>query len=432
MSETILTEGELKGIVRETLQPSLDELHAEWKSALEERLTPIERTLAAQSRLEFGPPLNASDVELEFTDKHGPAGMFGRLGQAHDRVMLESVAFGKAPRDCPSWRLPGVQKALDSVTAGSGAEWINPATLSGEFVLRAQAKTEVFRAFRSETLSQREHRVPVEGDEPSVEYFGENASLTTTVTASSPGTDEVTLRGDKVIAGRVLFSQQYEDFEQAIATRVREQQLIRAAAKGLDQALLNGDTAVTHIDTDVTDANDVRKLANGLRKKALTDSGANVSLATFTAEGLAEILAGMGDFADDPEEGLWLFASRTYLSRLLFLKDAANERAFFPSRMDDNPVVTGQVGTLFGAPVMKTGRIRTNLDATGVYAADGTKTVCHYVWRPSVVVGLRGTATLTRVAIPRSNAVEIVMTMNADCACAHDGETSVAMGYAID
>jgi len=272
------------------------------------------------------------------------------------------------------------------------------------------------------------YTLPVEGKDPSAYLAFEN----TQITASDATTANVVL--DAVtIASRQLFSAELtEDSIVPILPRLQAQ-IARAIARGIENAILNGDTATPHMDADVTDADDVRRAWVGYRKKALADSDANVDCSTLNAEALVAIKKAMGAYALDPRECAWVVGV-SGINQLLLLRDAAG-----------NPVVTtvdkygaqatlltGELGRLFGIPIVVSALVREDLNASGFYDGETkTKTVLFLVNRRAWVLGDRRRVTLETDKDIATQQVTLVATWRGAFAHCFGTDLSVGMGYNI-
>ncbi|HCS49762.1 MAG TPA: hypothetical protein DIW61_16570 [Candidatus Aminicenantes bacterium] len=149
-----------------------------------------------------------------------------------------------------------------------------------------------------------------------------------------------------------------------ILPRVKDT-IAKSAALAVEDVIINGDTTATHQDSDVTDSKDHRKAWKGLRK--LVVSTAFNDLGTFDKDTVRGLLVDMGKYGLIPSEIAWLAGITSY-NKLRGLTELLTVDKYGPQAM----ILTGEVGRLYGSPVIVSEKIRENLNATGVY--DGVTT----------------------------------------------------------
>jgi hypothetical protein len=143
--------------------------------------------------------------------------------------------------------------------------------------------------------------------------------------------------------------------------------IAKSFARGIDQAIIDGDTAGSHQDSDVTNAKDRRKAWNGLRKNALISGMPNIDLSTFTTANLLNVRKGMGVYGSRPSELAWIVGFRGMI-QMMQLSELITMDKYGPNAT----VLSGEAGKFFGSPVVLSEFIREDLNASAVY--DGTTT----------------------------------------------------------
>jgi len=203
----------------------------------------------------------------------------------------------------------------------------------------------------------------------------------------------------------------------------------------IDRAILDGDTSTTHMDGTGVGSNDARKAWIGFRKKALTNTGANQDLGTFTMNALTNIMAAMGDYGEDPSRLVMIVSPNTFWSKIVTLTDSNNNPVWLPANnaVAPNPVVTGQVGTLFGIPIVLSGLIRKDLSQYGYYSSgyETNNTVLHVVRRDAWLLGSRREVTLKSDERVEYNKFVVVATWRGDLQHLEGTGLSTALGYNI-
>ncbi|MBC7289393.1 MAG: phage major capsid protein, partial [Armatimonadetes bacterium] len=318
-------------------------------------------------------------------------------------------------------------KALATTAAGAGAEWV-PQGFSA--LLHAAVNQELRLGGIHDRIDMptKTYRMPVEGADPQAYLTSENAEIT----PSDAGTAEVVLDAVTIAARQLLSAELSEDSVVPILPRLQAQ-IARSIARGIENAIVNGDTDTTHMDADVTQASDVRKAWDGYRKKALTDDDANVDLSTLDAEALLSIKRAMGKYAIDPDECVWVVGNSVF-NQLLLLRDSAGNPLV--TTVDkygaQATVLTGELGRLFGIPVIVSPVVREDLNASGVYDGSTTdRTVLFLVNRRAWVLGDRRRITLETDKDIGRQQVQLVATWRGDFAHCFGSDLTVGMGYNI-
>ncbi|MGD8238261.1 MAG: phage major capsid protein [Armatimonadota bacterium] len=264
-----------------------------------------------------------------------------------------------------------LRKAMDIATSGEGSEWV-PTFLSPQIIRKVRVQPRFGGLFPLRDLSGKEDW-PIEGSDPTAYMIGEaQEDESVKIHASTPGTAKIAPTLKKV-GGRVLISAEAEEDMTPDVLADVKLRAGRALADARDDIIINGDTTSTHMDSDVTSADDVRKGWNGIRDAAAAASTTK-DLSTFTGDTCAGLLGKLLQYAQDPAgECIWT-ANVALLPSLLVLRDSQNNPLYLT--MDkvgpQAANVTGQVAQLFGAPLVWCAKARISLNASGVY--DGSTT----------------------------------------------------------
>lgn len=389
----------------------------------------VDRRLAERNAIRFDEPRDFALDELTAGDK--PV-LKGAVGIVADWVHIESRLFDVEPQNTKVYSIPAVKKAIDTATSGSGLEWV-PSTFSQEFVEAVMLEARVASLFDRVPMPTKQLTLPAEGADPTPYLVSENTDLTTSITESSPGTRSVTLTAKKLAVRTVTSTEWEQDAMPVLLERVR-QKMIRAIARGIENAIINGDTSQTHQDSDVTSASDVRKAWTGLRYRALNTTGCSADLSTFNADNILQLKKALGEYGLDPNDLAWIVGP-SVANQLLLLKDANNN--LLVTTLDkmgtEATIVRGELGRLFGIPVVPSAYVREDLNASGVY--DGTttnKTCMLLVNRRAWVLGDRQQIAIENVRHPGPQAIEIVATWRGQFAHVQGtNDTDTAIGYNI-
>ena len=268
------------------------------------------------------------------------------------------------------------QKALDSQTATEGAEWV-PTILSSALTRIAAQEANVYPLFMENNMPSDPWEKPINKLGIKAYLVPENTADDADLTASNRVTKS------KFVTGKVTFAAKGIGGSTEYSYNIDERSVVailpeimtgigEAIGIGCDDVLVNGDTAGSHQDSDVTDAKDVRKGFNGLRKLALAVSGLKVDLATFNGNTLNALRGKMKRWGIRVSDLVWLMSLNAYLNKMLMLKDDANN--LMVTRVADYgnnaTILNGELGNFMGVPIVATESMREDLNATGVY--DGT------------------------------------------------------------
>jgi hypothetical protein len=134
-------------------------------------------------------------------------------------------------------------------------------------------------------------------------------------------------------------------------------------------AIVNGDTAVSHQDSDVTASSDPRKAFDGLRKKALAQSTKFTSAAAASAPAdFRKAIQKLGKYALGLREDVVFIISPSIENAVLGFGQLETLEKYGPNAT----IITGEIGKLYGGSVVVSKVVREDLNDTGVY--DGTTT----------------------------------------------------------
>jgi hypothetical protein len=289
-------------------------------------------------------------------------------------------------RDHPAYRDRWARtlRAMDTDTTAEGTEWI-PTGVGASFNERVRAAGKVAPLFDRITLPTNPWKWPLEGADAVAYRVAEPTSDTATkVTVSTPGTGSATFDAE-IFGARVLFSRSLEaDSAIAILPYV-QRKIVQAFVDAEEKAILDGDTDGTHQDSDVgASTTDARTAWDGLRKRALANSSASGGTALTVAQ-LAARRADMDHYGLNPEEMAFIVPISSYYA---LVTDAAvvSVDKYGPQAT----ILNGQLGSLYGVPIIVSEHIRSDLNASGVYdGITATKTVAHAVNRLQWVMGGR-------------------------------------------
>jgi HK97 family phage major capsid protein len=289
------------------------------------------------------------------------------------------------------------KKALDTATGAQGGDWV-PTNFSSELFEFVQLEAKVPSLFRTIVMPSNPYKLPV-GLARINTYKQPEQTADTGQTkipvgdGSNIGNSTLTATGH---AARVLASAEVdeESIVPLLPWLVRD--IAKAIAEGREDFILNGDSAGTHEDSDIGagTAEARRRIALGLRAAA-NDGGATYKLdmATFSLANLRALRLKLGKYGVNPADCA-IITGPTGYSKLLGLTEVVTMQNFG----NNATVMAGSLGMVDGMPVIVSGQVREDLNASGVY--DGvttTKTALYMVYRPGWVIGERRSANSVKI-----------------------------------
>jgi hypothetical protein len=204
------------------------------------------------------------------------------------------------------------------------------------------------------------------------------ATETSSPTGSAIGNSKITLTA-KLLKALVEWTDVAdEDLAIALLPSI-EDKLVEAIGNAEDDWILNGDTTATHMDADITAADDHRKTAKGLRKLALAGSLTTAFGNTFTAALMDSLKASLGKYSmmEEVQYCNYVLGATNYhnMEALSQMKEArqAAEFATMVTGFRKNP-------TYLGVPILGSSLVRENLNASGVQdgvTTDRTAPLCY-------------------------------------------------------
>lgn len=298
------------------------------------------------------------------------------LQQWNDQVIIVSEIMKRHPSELGIYRKfregqTELAKALDTATSGKGLDWM-PEQFSAEFIQRMESNYQIANTLQRVIIPRGvdKLKLPAAGTAASIyKLTGSSTDDIAKIQATTPGTRNVELDPVKIGARVEVETDMDEDSAVAVSDYVRDE-LNLAAARGIDDICLNGDTRTTGmIDSDVTSAADARKSWDGLRRMTLAAAKVNtadvVNVANFRLM-WSKLQSGIHQYGQ-PEDLALLAELNGYLKLVVLSEVLTIEK--FGGRAT---ISTGALKEIFGMALQQTSRVRSDLNASGVY--DGTTT----------------------------------------------------------
>lgn len=257
-------------------------------------------------------------------------------------------------------------KALVSDVAGSGADFV-PRDLASELYRRMYLESRFLQLVMANEIDMPSDPfdLPLSTTRPT---FYRNAVQNRNARASTPGTGKFTLTTSKLMA---LVQYSYEaDEDSIIALLPMLQRLLgEAAAAATESAIINGDTAAAHQDTDIDELYAAESSFDGLRKLALAQATLKKDLAVggISRANLVALKKMLGKWGRNPADLCWLCGSNAENDFLNL-----DEVVTMDKRGTQATTITGTLTSYLGAPIIVSESSREDLSATGTY--DGNTT----------------------------------------------------------
>jgi hypothetical protein len=348
------------------------------------------------------PPLTVLAIEKRL---HAPAGtdeISKRLQDWNDNLYLLTKMLNVAPHQLRTYdvfkrEFSELAKALNTSGAGEGAEWI-PDMFSSQMIEMIELTADVAGLFYSFPMPFNPYTFPVLlGD--GTAYKGAEATTDSPqmFRTSNAQTSNLTFNAVKLITNYPMSDEITEDSIVPILPVLRAS-IARSQAKGLDNAIINGDTSTTHQDSDVTDSMDARKSWKGIRKCILSASkvsGASWAHNTGVAL-LASARKALGIRGLVPSDLVWLVGTLGWND--FYSQDEVRTVDKFGGKAT---IVNGVLTAIDGVTIKPSQHIREDLNASGVY--DNTTITKHsvlLVHKPSFWRGTRKGVTVEMVRKP--------------------------------
>ena len=329
-----------------------------------------------------------------FSKSHASGTEENEFQKDSDSIYLASRLLRTYPRDLAAWgpfakKHDKFVKAMDSATAGDGAEWF-PVEMSARLTKLVELELRVARLFTRITMPRKQFELPTMTTLVEAKKLSEtlvDVESATSIPVSEPTTNKAILTAKK-LGIRMNWSMELEEENIFPLVPLLEEQASKSIARGIETGIINGDTAGTHQDAGIG-ADSAETTWDGLRKRA--KSGNKFNLATLDVDNLLQLLSSIGKYGSEVSDSAWITSPAGWV-QLMKMKDAASRQVLVT--MDTGGEMfglkTGKINVLFGRPVIVSEKVKTTLDVNGVVpATPGDKTQIILTHRPTFVMGDR-------------------------------------------
>lgn len=265
-------------------------------------------------------------------------------------LYLKSVLLGTTPDNLPEYKKV-VELAEKSIVPTDVTAWLAE-EFSNDLIERLEVERQVENLFS---------RFQMPANRNTFSIPAKTQDIVAYLIAPDQAAIASAISGDKVsfatqrLKALVAITDQADQESVTALVAIARQSLIESIMRAMEEAIINGDTTTT-------DANNVRKTFNGLRKLAL-DAGVFVdgggdAIAAADIVNARKLLGAYGQNIND----LAIIAPLSVAYDMLKLPEALTidkygSRATF---------VTGEIGKVYGIPVIPSAYVPENLTAAGV------------------------------------------------------------------
>lgn len=296
-----------------------------------------------------------------------------KAGRSHifpnlPRDVRKTKTFERHVKNLEAVYSPESVRALYSTGANLGDELV-PLELSATVYEKFEMERKLAAAIPSFNMIRGEYKFPLTTANPTVYLQSERtADPGSDYRASDLSTDQRTFACATFAALQNISSEIEEDSITPIAP-LWSSGVAKAMAATEEDVIINGDDASTHLDSDVTASDDARKAFDGIRRFAatLTSTPTSKDLSSWAVNANATfvaMVAAMGDWSSDPSKLLCIPSTSVFWKLLV-----DNDRIVSAEKVGSlaAPILTGKVPYFFGIPVLVSGKVRRNLNNSGVY-----------------------------------------------------------------
>ena len=206
------------------------------------------------------------------------------------------------------------------------------------------------------------------------------------VSTVSMGQAQITAKG---LATRYILDEELIEDSAVLLLPAMQRMIAKDMRDALEDAIINGDATATHQDdianwdirgrwgsASLGGSNDHRRLFTGLRAAAF-DKSSTLDINSFDAAKMLELISKLGEYA--ASDKVLIVSPEALYENLMGLDQLLTLEKFGPQAT----ILTGQLGSIFGMPVVVSRFMSDDLAATGKYTGSGSTTGMLVVSRES-------------------------------------------------
>jgi HK97 family phage major capsid protein len=312
--------------------------------------------------------------------------------QRHDELLLLSAMTKKKPSELDFFHddyVPARQQAMDTKTTGEGKELVAPPEISSELIVQLEGELQVLGLFPSITMPTNPFKFASKGPRQHVAILPEALEPGTPqakkLVPSAPG--EISLNATK-FAGEIVTSKELEEDAAIAILPFAQSELLDWLSYDLEDACINGDTTGT---MDAGVPVDSPKMGwDGLRKSVPVTAKHDMGGLPLDSAGALATRALMARYGLNPGDVV-LIVSVPSLYSLIGDEKVQTVDLYGPGAT----LLTGELGRIWGVPIIASDLVPVTCDATGVVpATPGNLTIALMVHRQAFIHGVRRNTTV--------------------------------------
>lgn len=330
-----------------------------------------------------------------------------------------------------------LRRALKALDTTDTSNWV-PTQMSAQFIDDVRLQLKVAALFPRIQMPNKSGSfdVPLVGAKLAAYLIGESTGdSATAISTRDANSSKVTFSAIKH-AVRMLFSDELDEDSMVAIYPMVQKELSFAVASAEEDACINGDTAGTHFDSDVTSTIDVNKSWDGLRKAGGTNNSgapsgnAATDISTLSVDNLLTMRKGMGRFGVNASELAYITGISGYVQML-----ALDEVQTLDKYGANATILSGELAKLNGAPIIVSEFIKEDLNTNGYQ--DGvteTDTVILLANTKSFWFGDKGTPRSDSERDIDTQQTKVVVSRRLDFQEIYtpgSGEDTIAVGYSL-
>lgn len=265
-----------------------------------------------------------------------------------------------------------IGRAFNEGSATAGLNWV-PTVLSAQMMDLVQPELRVAALFPGVTMTSKTLDWPVLGGDL-VAYLMSEATADgsdTPISASTATLNKVTFTATKIGVRSFASSEVIEDSIVSMVPFILSN-AAKVLSRAVEDGLINGEKGYTMDGATFNPAGGLRRAVNGLRYYALMTSSipskVDMGGVVPTTSKLLDVQLGMGVYGANPKAFAWITGFRG-MKRLSGMTEMITLEKFGPNAT----ILTGQVGALFGSPVILS-EFMYDQKNTGVYGDGASRT----------------------------------------------------------
>ena len=195
------------------------------------------------------------------------------------------------------------------------------------------------------------------------------------VSTVSMGQAQITAKG---LATRYILDEELIEDSAVLLLPAMQRMIAKDMRDALEDAIINGDATATHQDdianwdirgrwgsASLGGSNDHRRLFTGLRAAAF-DKSSTLDINSFDAAKMLELISKLGEYA--ASDKVLIVSPEALYENLMGLDQLLTLEKFGPQAT----ILTGQLGSIFGMPVVVSRFMSDDLASTGKYTGSGS------------------------------------------------------------